>query len=555
LDLSRGSRHPPRGIEDGTIVNTLRTIFRLEWRNLWGDGATAMILVMLSLSVGYAILNGARFIRTQEVTLNDFLRIEKHEVDLRREQNVRTTALIDQGALNEIAEWSNDPKITPLWPSWDFQLQHSAVQPYSVLAFLAIGQSDVYPAAYKPYSPGRYFKETVVSVEQSENPARTMTGHVDLAFVMLYLLPLFVIGVSYDLIASEQESGLLSLILAQPVSLRMIVFARALVRIVVVLCATLLLVVATVGLAGVDWRQEGTIPRFLLWLAAVCAYAGFWFGLAVLVNTRRKGPASNAVVLAACWLVLTLLLPAAIRFTANAISPIPPRSELRNAKRDAIMQTGVDLWEQGVRELDDENSRTTRLVKEFLAANPSLEMTDSSPPGQKVRFRLFDYSEPENVRNRNPKWQFRPYIQRFEIVNAARTAAIEKLIGPAQDRFERQYRKQHSFFAAASYLSPESLLEGILTHLSGTSPEQHDRFLEQVERQHRQWKEFFLKRSLHAQLLRPEDFAQFPYFQYEPEALDTIAKHISFPLAMLALLTVGITAVALIRVGLHPCAE
>jgi ABC-2 type transport system permease protein len=532
-------------------VKPLRALFRLEWRNLWSDGTAATILLMLAVSILYAVFTGAHFIRSQESTLQTFLAIEKHEVDIRREQNITTTALIDQGKLTEIAEWSNDPKITPLWPSWDFQLQRSAVQRFSALAFLAIGQSDVYPPGLKPYSPGRYFKETVVSVEQAENPAKMMTGHFDLAFAMLYLLPLFVIGVSYDLIASERESGLLALIISQPVSLRTVVLARVLVRTLLLLGAVLTFSIGATALNAMDWRHDQAPVRFALWLSAICAYALFWFGLAIVVNARGKGPASNAMILASCWLVLVLLLPAAIRFGATSMFPVPPRSELRNAKRDAIMQTGVDLWEQGVKELDDPDSRTSRLVNEFLAENPNLNLAEPPLDGQEVRFRLFDYSEPENVRNRSQKWRNVPYLQRFELVNAARTAAIEKMIKPAQDHFDRQYRRQHSFFAMASYLSPQMLLERVLTNLSGTNAEQHDRFLEQVETQHRAWKLFFLQRSLAARLLRPEDFDRFPYFKYEPQEIEDIVNRLWGALAALALMPIFTIATGFVLLGKH----
>jgi ABC-2 type transport system permease protein len=533
-------------------MRVFQTIVRLEWRNLWSDGTTAMVLAALAVSIGYAVLHGAHLIREQRATLEDFVRIEKKEVDLRRDQNTKTTALIDQGLLREIAEWSNDPTITPLWPSWDFQLQRSAVQPFSSLAFLAIGQSDAYPAAYKPYSPGRYFKETITSVEQSENPAQMMTGHFDLAFVILYLLPLFILGVSYDLVASEKESGLLLLVLAQPVSLRMIVLAKTAVRAFLVFGTSLLLVLATVGLTGVDWHESGTMPKFLLWLCAAGGYGAFWFGLALMVNARGKGPAANAVVLAACWLVLVMLLPAAVRFAAKAIYPIPPRSELRNAKRDAIILTGVDVWEQGVKQLDDDKSLTSRLANQFLAENPGLQIADVPRPDQKYRFRLFDYSEPDNVRNHSRKWRFRPYIQRFELVTAARSAEIEKIIKPTQDRFDQQYRKQHAFYSVASVLSPETLSEYILTYLAGTSSDQHDRFLLQVEERHREWKYYFLKRSLQAELLRPEDFDQFPYFHYQAEDLRDVLKHVSLALFLLAALSTVMNTMAVARFGGYP---
>jgi ABC-2 type transport system permease protein len=528
-------------------MTKLRAIVRQEWRHLWSDGTAPLILVTLGLCVGYAVHHGSQIIRSQRATLDQFLRVEKKEVDLRRDQNARTWIRIDRGELKEIDEWTNDPKLTPLLPSWDFQLQRSAVQPFSSLAFLSLGQSDAYPEGYKPYSPGRYFKETITSVEQATNPARMMTGHFDLSFVILYLLPLFVIAVSYDLTASDKESGLLPLVLAQPVLLRTIVLIKIAVRAVLILGATLLLVLAAIALTSIDWQEAGTIPLLAAWICTALAYIVFWFGLALIVNSRGRGPAANAVILAACWLALVLLLPAAARFAAKAAYPIPPRAELRNLKRDAIMQTGVDLWEQGVKQLDDEDSLTSRLVGRFLAENPDIRMADLPLSNQKLRFRLFDYSEPDNVRNYSPKWKYRPYIQRFELVNAARSAEIEKIIKPAQEHFDRQYRKQHSVYGTMSVLSPEMLAEHILSYLSRTTPEQHERFLQQVEQTHREWKRYFLKRSLSMELLRSEDYDHFPYFQYQQESPLAVLKNVSRSLIWLLGMSILLNVAGIVR--------
>jgi hypothetical protein len=202
--------------------------------------------------------------------------------------------------------------------------------------------------------------------------------------------------------------------------------------------------------------------------------------------------------------------------------------------------------------LDDENSLTSRLVNRFLAENTDLRIADVPRPNQRYRFRLFDYSEPDNVRNRSPRWGFRPYIQRFELVTAARSAEIERIIKPAQDRFDLQYNKQQSIFSRARFLSPETLVEQILSSLSGTSPEQHDRFIRQVEDRHREWKHYFLKRSLLPDLLRPEDFNQFPYFQYRMEDLQDVLKHVWLPLLFLAALSILMNVVALMRIGVYP---
>jgi hypothetical protein len=93
------------------------------------------------------------------------------------------------------------------------------------------------------------------------------------------------------------------------------------------------------------------------------------------------------------------------------------------------------------------------------------------------------------------------------------------------------------------------LLERVLTNLAGTNSEQHDRFLEQVETQHRAWKLFFLLRSLAARLLRPEDFDRFPYFKYEPQGIDEIVNRLSGPLAALALMPIFTIATGFVLLG------
>ena len=53
-----------------------------------------------------------------------------------------------------------------------------------------------------------------------ENPVNLMTGAFDIAFVVIFLLPIFILAISYDLLSSERERGTLAMILAHPISLK-----------------------------------------------------------------------------------------------------------------------------------------------------------------------------------------------------------------------------------------------------------------------------------------------------------------------------------------------
>jgi ABC-2 type transport system permease protein len=513
-------------------------IARNEWRSLRSDSVVWLLLIALAGSVGYAIFNGWQIERRQKQALREFTEVEASAVERYHRINEATWRKIDAGEITEIPEWSNWEMITPLWPDWDFQVQKSATHPFSPLAFLGLGQSDVYPSAYKPDDPGQFYREATPSAPQAANPLSVMIGSFDLAFAVVYLLPLFIIGLSFNLLSSEKESGTLSLLLSHPVSLRTVLWAKIVVRAVLVFAPTLLLITVGALVCGGNWSERSMVTEFIFWLVTVLAYQTFWFGLAILVNSFGRSSSANAVILAVCWLSFALLIPALCTFAVRAIDPVPSPTALREAKRDAIMTVGVDAWSQGVQELDDENSRTSKFVATFLIENPDLEIADLPLPGQKFSFIFLD-----DIRNFSPQWRKRIYMQRFYLVYEARAAEIEKIIRPVQDRFNDQYAKQHALYNRLRVLSPALLCQLALTHLSGTSAEQHDFFMEQVDRHSRAWRHFFLKKSLSGQLLKPEDYETFPYFHYQAEPLDAVLAWVKWPVAEVGILTL-IAAIA-----------
>jgi ABC-type transport system involved in multi-copper enzyme maturation permease subunit len=344
LAAGGGDRSSP-GNEEAMIFFR---IARNEWRSLKSDSVVWLLLISLAVSVSYAIFNGRQIQRRQKEANEEFVEVEAAAVERYHRLNEETWRKIDAGEITEIPEWSNREFLTPLFSYWDFQLQKSATRPFSPLAFLDLGQSDIYPSAYKPYDPGQFYRETTPSAPQAGNPLSLMIGGFDPAFVVIYLLPLFIIGLSFNLLSSEKESGVLGLLL-------------------------------------------------------------------------------------------------------------------------------------------------------------------------------------------------------FHLVYEARAAEIEKIIKPAQDRFDYQYSKQHELFNRLRVMSPAMLCQFALTRLSGSSAEQHDRFMAQVDRNHREWRHFFLKKTLSGDLLRPDDYAKFPYFHYEIEPLSSILAWIKLPLMEIGVLTLIVAAVGLIK--------
>jgi ABC-2 type transport system permease protein len=520
-------------------MRQVHAILHHEWHRIVSDRSGIVLVSVLAAAVGYAVLHGAGDLRRDRTTLDGFLAQESAEVAMQQGRDATMIARIDRGEFSTLPEWSNDPAFTPIYADWEFRIHRSAVYPDSPLAFLAVGQRDVYPAAYHPDEPGQFFKEVIPSAERDDNPLAAMIGHFDLAFVIEYLLPLFVIALSYDLLASEKESGVLALVLSQPLTVRRLIGAKLFVRATLVFGTSIAVMAVTLMLSHVE--GPGTSLLLGLYLAATVAYVASWFGVALIVNARGKNAAANAVTLAVCWLAFVLLIPATARFSARAVAPIPPQSALRNAKREAIMRVGVDLYEQGVKDLDDPRSLSSTIVARYLTDHPDFSIASVPLPDQHFQWTFFD-----DVKNTSAPWRTRIYEQRFRLMLAARTDEISRLIRADQEQFNRQHTRQHAFLRRAAIWSPESLFEQAVTILAGTSSEQHDRFMQQVESNADAWRTEFTRRSLTAELIRPEDFARFPYFVFQPETPWETARRAAPSLLMLtafavAALTVGVT--------------
>jgi hypothetical protein len=93
----------------------------------------------------------------------------------------------------------------------------SATMPPSALGWLAVGGSDVQSTAFAgpDHDP----------VQPLPPPSKLLAGYVDVAFVCVYVLPLVLIRLSYDLVASDRQDGILTLVLVNPIRLRRVLLA------------------------------------------------------------------------------------------------------------------------------------------------------------------------------------------------------------------------------------------------------------------------------------------------------------------------------------------
>jgi ABC-2 type transport system permease protein len=205
------------------------------------------------------------------------------------------------------------------------------------LAVLTVGQAEGYPMAATifPFTASNTIFDAHLA--GLENPAVLAAGRFDLAFVLVWLLPLLVLAASFDLWAHERERGMAPWLLSQPAPQLTWLLAKAAARAVVVVPLVLLLVgmlwwAARPGLAAL--AQAGVLAGL---------YAAFWLALAVLVNVFARTATQAALGCVGSWMALVVLLPALALTLADLAAP-PVREAARvNALRASAMQARAEI--------------------------------------------------------------------------------------------------------------------------------------------------------------------------------------------------------------------
>ena len=299
--------------------------------------------------------------------------------------------------------------------------------------------------------------------------------------MIVFLYPLVILALSYNLLSGEKENGTLALTLSQPVSLAQLAAAKIVVRGAVAFgltCAFTLL--GALG-AGVDLGSPGAVAALAALFGVTAAYGLFWFSLALLVNSFGRGSATNAMVLAGAWLTLALVIPSTVALIATTLHPVPSRVEMIQAVRSATQ---------------DASARGAELLGAYFADHPEM-----APEGE---IDTGDY-----------------YSRKFVIEEE-----VARQTAPLSGRFEAQIWRQQAVVSKLQYLSPAVLTQQSLNDLAGTSYARSAHFQGEVERFARDWKAHFLPLVYQRAEFTAEGLDKVPGFVYRWEPSNVVAGRI-----------------------------
>jgi ABC-2 type transport system permease protein len=445
---------------------------RHEWRVLTASAVVQWVIVIFAIALIAASTLGAVRAAREQRTFAAFA--------------ARTSQQLAQASSVRAAVAANDR-------GW------LALVPPAPLGALAVGQSDVYPGFLKVTARNL---DAVVTGDQIEHPLAVASGHFDAAFVVLFLYPLLIFAVSFDLTATERDRGTLRMVLAQPVKLGDVVAGKMIAR-AVMLALPVILIPIVVTFATGDASATASHLRqgfgaqeavalqtsLTVWTITVLAYGSIWHGMALLVNSRGWNAAANALVLTGIWLIFAIVGPASINLLIAIRYPMPSRVEAAVQARAATQDATV----QGSRQLG-----------QFLQDHPT-----SANVGQEG-------------------------MRQFAMLQAARDQQIADRLQAVEATFDAQLQRQQRLASWLSVLSPTMVAQGVLLEAAGTSASRFDHFRAEARAFQRQWQAYFEPRVLDAATLSREELAAAPTFRYADEPGEATIRRTALPIIAMA---------------------
>jgi ABC-2 type transport system permease protein len=298
-------------------VSALRATLRHELRRVCRDRALPWLVLLFAAICGYAAWNGSDWASNRSRIVHAI-----HEEDLSAREEYLARAL---RAMNGDPAHRAGVGIA-------FGVPYRAALPVTALSALSFGQAEGYPFEARLSAASRLPTILGTLGGSIDNPSVIAFGRFDLAFVIVLLLPLFLLAATYDLWAQERDAGSADFLLTQAARPGALLAGKALARGGSILTALTLVLLITLAAAAGHWTGA-TLTGLLQIGLFVLLYGGFWVGVALASNLFVRRSAAAAMVCGTAWLIFAVLMPAMLSASLDVLRPRPAAAAHVNTLR------------------------------------------------------------------------------------------------------------------------------------------------------------------------------------------------------------------------------
>jgi len=457
-------------------------LLRFEWQMLAADRTPWLMVFLFGAMMVYGAWNGMSWARFQARTISS----------VSAEEGERLARLQDR--VSRRAAGDTTVSIAPAGALGATGAVRYAILPSAPLAPLAVGSSDLFPYYTKVSIRS---KQSFIVNDEIENPHNLLAGRFDLSYAVVFVLPLLILALTYNVVSSEREQGTMALMLSQPVSARRVLLLKLAVRAAFVIGLTMVLTVLVVATSGISLGAPGVLASLALWFLAVLVYSAFWISASIAVNALGRSSATNALALLGVWLAVVVVIPSLVSAAVTTLYPAPSRVALTTELR---------------RVSDQAAAQGDTAVSQFLADHPEMAQLGA-------------------LSSRNA-W--------------GRTIALqertEDAMRPTYATFDAALDAQRSAADRLRVLSPAILMADVLHDITGRSVDRYRHYATQLDSFHRAWQQFFFRRVFAEAMITPADMLALPQFAYQEESASALLRRVLLALAIVVLPALGFAA-------------
>ncbi|WP_205513998.1 DUF3526 domain-containing protein [Longitalea arenae] len=440
-------------------------IIQFEWRH-WLLRPVTLLLILawvLVLTAIYGVSNAS--------AKDNRLR----QTDLLSAQQMKRTAHLAQvdsfvAGLKKPGGIWDDPTNAYLI-GLDYGRQYFVKQPLPLTAF-SYGHSHIHPAIATINTAADNWFIALKKSETLVNPHNSIFGNIDPAGAVLFLLPLLVIVLNFNIISAEREAGRLPILAVQGVSIRQWIWYKAGFRFLALTLITILTLLlnhwsgssATMGAGGMAMTG---------FVVAVALYSACWHALSAWINLYKKSSDFNAGLLFAIWISQLMVIPGLTTVIGTALRPTEGKVKLIDEVRETLT------------EFDRKNSQ---LLDQFYTDHPHFAAKDSV--------------------NVMPLFVYK-YVVKY-------MHTLEKLT-PVMNHYKKDALEQAHTAEFTSVISPAMIFQELSDEFAGNSQTQFLLFQQQADSMVRNWNDYINPKALANQQLGREELSVLADKIYEPK--------------------------------------
>lgn len=471
----------------------LRTIFHFEWLQLRRQPALFFALIVFFLIGCYAIYSGRQTTYHQKTVIDTLKRQYVQDYDLALKKFTDTLSPEAKAQ----ASYAGLPQMI------NFRIPPLAINAPQGLATLSVGQRDVNPYYQKVKSSVNFLDNENVELS---NPFTLFTGNFDLAFVLVYLLPLLIIALCYNVFAEELEKGTYALLRIQSQGVFKVINAKLAFRLVLAVTITLLL-----SLLGF-WVSSGigqvSVTGIMLWCYASLLYVGFWVSVCYFVVQLKRNAVVSALSLLGIWLFFLVLLPSLANTYVAVAKPTPLRADLASYQR----HVSEEIW----------STKPQLLADTFNRNNPQYNSTinpakDSTRNGERFVVAYYDL--------------------------------LERKVSSYAKKIDQEIRERNRLSDQISLINPSVSLQYLYNEVAHSGRADYLSFQQQISQFQRVWRHHLYQRQLAEINFKKEELAQLPKFKREVKTnlFKVMAHSVPIWVALFLFLFLGLWAKKIIN--------